>query len=161
MTYFTILMAVLPSVLLVRYFIKKDVYTEPTRVIISTFLWGIVITVPLIFIEHALMPPSTTMANLMSRAMYQAFVVAAGPEEFLKYLVFALYCLRHKEFDEPMDGIVYGAVVSLGFATFENIVYVMDSGFKVALMRAFTAVPAHACFGAIMGYYIAMGHFDE
>ena len=56
-----------------------------------------------------------------------------------------------------MDGIVYGPSC-LGFATFENIVYVMDGGFNG---HAFTAVPAHACFGAIMGYYIAMGHFGR
>jgi hypothetical protein len=53
-----------------------------------------------------------------------------------------------------MDGIVYGVVVSLGFATFENVVYVMDGGTSVAFSRAFSAVPFHAFLGAIMGYYV-------
>ena len=58
-----------------------------------------------------------------------------------------------KEFDELMDGIVYGAVASLGFATLENIMYCIDGGLSVVAIRALTAVPAHASFGAIMGYY--------
>ena len=64
-----------------------------------------------------------------------------------------------KEFDEPTDGMVYGVVVSLGFATLENIyyVYVLKDYFEttsmtLAVVRSFSAIPAHALFGAFMGY---------
>src|SRR5690606_32179849 len=63
---------------------------------------------------------------------------------------------RQKEFDEPYDGIIYGAFISLGFAAIENILYVVEVGVSVALLRMFTAVPAHASFGIIMGYYFGM-----
>jgi RsiW-degrading membrane proteinase PrsW (M82 family) len=92
-----------------------------------------------------------------------AFLSAAVPEEFFKWLIVVLYCARHKEFDEPMDGLVYGAVASLGFATFENVVYVWVSevstqaGLQVALARGLTAVPMHASLGAIMGYFVGSG----
>ena len=58
-----------------------------------------------------------------------------------------------------MDGVVYGAVASLGFATIENLLYCASGDLGTALGRAFTAVPAHAAFGAIMGYTFARRHF--
>ena len=60
-----------------------------------------------------------------------------------------------------MDGVVYGAVASLGFATIENVLYVSQGGLETALMRAVTAVPAHACFGAIMGYMYAQARYGR
>ena len=65
-----------------------------------------------------------------------------------------------KDFNEPIDGIVYGVCASLGFATLENIYYVYlladyfeTSSMSLALLRAFSAVPAHAVFGLFMGYF--------
>jgi len=84
----------------------------------------------------------------------EAFFVAAIPEEFFKLVVLLFYCMRKEAFDEPMDGIVYGVVASLGFAALENLLYVVDGGTGVAFSRAFTAVPLHAFLGAIMGYYV-------
>jgi RsiW-degrading membrane proteinase PrsW (M82 family) len=52
-------------------------------------------------------------------------------------------------------------MVSMGFAAFENILYVFQGGFKVALLRAFTAIPAHATFGVIMGYYMGKSKFSK
>ena len=71
--------------------------------------------------------------------------------------------MRNRAFDEPMDGIVYGVVASLGFATLENILFVFNGGMSVAVSRAFTAVPLHAFVGAIMGYYVgqAWRHPEE
>ena len=80
--------------------------------------------------------------------------VAAIPEEFVKLAILVGYNMRHHAFDEPMDGIVYGVVASLGFATLENMLFVFEGGISVAVSRAFTAVPLHAFVGAIMGYYV-------
>ena len=59
-----------------------------------------------------------------------------------------------------MDAIVYGVVVSLGFATLENIEYVYFSNHlaemssrEIAIIRSFSAIPLHALCGVIMGYY--------
>jgi RsiW-degrading membrane proteinase PrsW (M82 family) len=83
------------------------------------------------------------------------------PEEFLKFLVVAGYCMRHKAFDERMDGMVYGAVASLGFAAMENILYVTGADIALAVSRAATAVPCHAFLGAIMGFYVGQARFDS
>ncbi len=58
-----------------------------------------------------------------------------------------------------MDGITYAIIASLGFATVENIMYVLDGGFMVALIRAIFSVPAHALFSGIMGFYIGIAKF--
>jgi RsiW-degrading membrane proteinase PrsW (M82 family) len=92
-------------------------------------------------------------------ALYHAFAVAAIPEELLKLSVVALYCARRVSFDEPMDGVVYGATAALGFAALENVLYVVGGGLAVALARSVTAVPMHAIMGAILGHYIARSRF--
>ena len=73
-----------------------------------------------------------------------------------------------KDFNEPIDGIVYGVTVSLGFATLENIyyVYVLSDYFGttsqgLAILRSFSAIPAHAIFGATMGYFFMKYSFIQ
>jgi RsiW-degrading membrane proteinase PrsW (M82 family) len=84
-----------------------------------------------------------------------AFFVAGVVEEFLKALFFHRSIYRHREFDEPIDGVVYAVAVSLGFAMVENILYVTSYGLSVAFLRSITAVPAHMFFGIIMGYFFS------
>lgn len=91
----------------------------------------------------------------------KAFCVVGFTEEFSKYLIVRYYSQTHKEFNEPFDGIVYAVVVSMGFAATENVFYVLEGGFSTALMRAFTAIPAHATFGILMGYYIGKAKFSN
>jgi protease PrsW len=91
----------------------------------------------------------------------KAFVVAAFVEEGLKLIIVKKFAYNDVHFDEVMDGIVYTVVASLGFACFENVLYVMGSGWVVALLRAFTAVPLHAIAAGIMGYYIGKAKFAD
>ncbi|MGQ9701154.1 MAG: PrsW family glutamic-type intramembrane protease [bacterium] len=55
------------------------------------------------------------------------------------------------EFDEVMDGIVYCVASSLGFATVENIIYVLDRGAGTGILRAFLSVSGYAFFWCIDG----------
>jgi RsiW-degrading membrane proteinase PrsW (M82 family) len=87
--------------------------------------------------------------------------LAGFTEEPLKFLAFLFFIKPRTEFNEPMDAIVYGSVISLGFATLENIEYVYSynedySSLYIASIRAISAIPLHACCGIIMGYYIAL-----
>lgn len=82
-----------------------------------------------------------------------AFVVTAGGEELAKLLAFALGALWHAEWDEPMDGIVYGAAAGLGFASIENAYFLSADGDAALLLsRAFTANLAHLAFTGILGF---------
>lgn len=149
----------MPSILLVWFFHRRDLYPEPARVLWATFVLGVLTVVPVLLVVTPYARSVELIANPMLMGFSKAFLSAAMPEEFFKYLVVVLYCAKHREFEEPMDGIVYGVVASLGFATLENILYVADGGYTVALLRALTAVPQHALTGAIMGYFIGQAKF--
>ena len=75
-------------------------------------------------------------------------------EEVLKFLVVMLIIYPNKNFDEPFDGIVYAVFVGMGFATAENLAFVMNGSASLAIMRMLSAVPAHFVFAVIMGYYL-------
>lgn len=152
--------AVAPALWLINYFTKSDQFPEPPEVIRSTFWGGVKSTVwvllfvsPTFFFDEAI----SKLPVVVSSA-YSAFLCAAIPEEFFKFRVLQKVS-KDTAFDEPMDGIVYGAVASLGFATLENILYCMSGDIQTIVGRAITAVPAHASFGAIMGYYYSKQHF--
>lgn len=145
--------AITPSLLLVWYFHARDVFREPAAVLWKTFGLGALIVGPVLLFAWPAYVLAQTIEAPLVYGLLSAFCAAAIPEEAFKFLVLWRYAMRHAAFDEPMDGIVYGVTASLGFATFENILYVADGGGSAAFMRAFTAVPGHAFLGAIMGYY--------
>jgi RsiW-degrading membrane proteinase PrsW (M82 family) len=82
-------------------------------------------------------------------------------EEGIKFFTFWFFLWENKNFNETYDGIVYSVFISLGFATTENIGYVLLSGFHTAFIRSITAVPAHALFGVTMGYYLGKAKFAD
>jgi len=157
---FTAVSAVVPSLLLVWYFHSRDAHPEPGGVLWATFGLGIAAIVPTCIvalpIDALMLEP---LEEPFAKGLGGAFLTAAIPEELFKFLALYLYAARHKAFDEPMDGIVYGVMSALGFATFENVLYVADGGLGVAVMRAVTAVPGHAFCGAIMGAYVGQAVF--
>jgi RsiW-degrading membrane proteinase PrsW (M82 family) len=157
----TIVCAIVPSLLLLWYFYRRDLNPEPRGLLIKTFLLGILIILPVMMFAFPLQLFSPQLTHPMLAGLYCALLCAAVPEEFFKFLVITRYSARNPAFDEPMDGVVYGATASLGFATLENILYVAKGGWIVAVARAFTAVPCHACLGAILGYYVGQARFGD
>lgn len=142
----------------------RDKYDrEPLKHMFISFMLGVLCAIPAVILSIFLgMFIPVDYQNIFSVAIY-ALIVVAFAEEFAKFLILRFYAYRQKEFNEPFDGIVYGAIISLGFAGIENILYVVDGGMQVGIMRMFTAVPAHASFGIIMGYYfgLAWRHKDK
>ena len=154
-----LLATILPSVLIILYFVKSDRFKEPTREIIKVFFFGVLIIIPAYFLNTYL---SLFWQNntKVSEALISSFLTAAPVEEGLKLSILYYFVYKMKDFNEPMDGIVYGVCVSLGFATLENFYYVYllaeyfnTTSMSLAILRAFSAVPAHAVFGVFMGYF--------
>jgi len=150
---------VTPSLLLLWYFHSRDIYPEPGRVVWMTFALGVLTGVPVLLFAVPMEAMLEHIHHPIAAGAYEAFVLASLPEETFKFAVLFWYARRHSAFDEPMDGLVYGVAASLGFATLENVLYVAHGGLAVAILRAVTSLPAHATFGAIMGYYIGQAHF--
>ena len=153
--------AVAPSAALLYYFYTRDKYEkEPRKMLVKAFLIGGGLVVPVLFIELSLNIFDIAEANLLA-AGYTAFVVAGLVEESSKFLFFILYIWKHRDFNEMYDGIVYSVFISLGFATVENLAYVLSTGFSTAVVRSLTAVPAHALFAVVMGYYLGIARFAK
>jgi len=161
MVLLTLLAALVPAGVVMWYFITKDRFPEPTHLLAKTFLWGVLITVPIILMELPLQFIVAVLPLDWLAPFLTAFLVAGFTEELFKLLILHCYCARKPDFDEPMDAVVYGVVVSLGFACLENVLYVTGGGMTVAAARAVTAIPAHASFGALMGYYYSLQHFGR
>ncbi len=154
-----IALAILPAVALMIYIYKQDrLEQEPLRMIISLATLGVVSTFLAMITESVGM---AVLGNLFSESslayrILLYFIVVGLSEEGFKYLVLKIGTWRSPEFNCKFDGVVYAVAVSLGFAVWENIKYVMTYGFATALVRAVTAVPGHACFGVIMGAWYGL-----
>jgi len=148
-----VILALAPVAIILIYIYIRDKYEkEPWGLLLKTFMAGAFITLPIIILEGGLSTAAGGMIGLWAAA-YDAFVVAAFSEELFKFLVIYFLIRKSPHFNERFDGIVYAVFVSLGFAAVENVLYVLDGGLNVGLMRAITAVPAHAFFGVVMGFY--------
>lgn len=146
---------VAPGLALLSYFYLKDQYgSEPISVVLKTFLFGALLVFPIAFIQYVLVTE-----NIVQSEIINAFLLSGLLEEFFKWFILIYTVYQHVSFDEPYDGIVYGASVSLGFATVENIIFLIANGMEFALSRALLPVSSHALFGVIMGFYIGKGKF--
>lgn len=149
--------ALLPSMLLLALFHRSDRFREPPRLLWGTFGLGVLAIVPAVVVEGLLSGISESIRHPAGRAAFDAFVVAALVEESLKLCVLLVLPFRKAEFDEPMDGIVYGVASALGFATLENVLYVVQGGIGVAVMRGLLSVPGHTAWGAMLGFLAGRG----
>ena len=148
--------AIVPVVILLMFIYKKDTKSEPMSSVVRIFFLGVFICIPTAVFELLLDGLfSTENFPSLARLFVNIFIGVALIEEFFKWIIVKLVAYNNNNHDETYDAIVYSAFASLGFACFENIGYVFSYGLDTALIRAFSAVPGHACFGVIMGYFFS------
>ena len=170
-------LAVFPPLFLIYLIYKLDKHEkEPFNILFNVFILGCLTVIPVLFLEIIVQYVfnfglvenilSVTGSGLLGDKnlhllLYVVFGIAII-EEYFKYLVLTRYAYKRDSFNEPMDGIVYGVVASLGFALIENVMYVFkyEDGYYVAIARMFSAIPAHALMGVIMGYYVGKAKFS-
>lgn len=146
-------LAIIPGLLLIIYVYKKDtVEKEPIGLIIRLILFGIVSCIAAGFLEQMesyVLPqyPEGTVEY----ALITSFCMAAFVEEIVKFIAMKMGSWKYQGFNYRFDGVVYGVSAAVGFAVYENIMYVAMYGFQTAVVRAFTAIPLHAFCGAFMG----------
>lgn len=159
-----LLSAIAPVFVIIIYIYFKDKHEkEPKAFLFKNFLLGAIVSIVVTTAIYYLIDQVHTLSNPRSiiQQFIKAFFVVGLTEEFSKYIMVRYYAQPNKEFNEPYDGIVYAVMVSMGFAATENIVYVFNGGMGTAILRAFTAVPAHATFAILMGYYMGKAKFSK
>lgn len=159
-----IALALAPGIAICLFIFYKDVYNrEPKLNLIVSFILGCVAILPAIWFEQAF---SYTIDGTITGVAIFSYAVVGFSEETSKFLGLRFYSYRKKSFDEPLDGIVYSVMVSMGFATLENVMYVMKyaeagQGLQVGIQRMFLSVPAHASFAVVMGYFVGKAKFSS
>ncbi len=155
-------LAIAPGIAICIFIYFKDKYNkEPLGLLLMSFFMGTLAIIPAIFIQVFLTRPVENWLGegIVYTAVFSYLIVALS-EEGSKFLGVRILPFRRKAFDDPFDGIVYAVMVSMGFATLENIGYVFQHGFGTGILRMFLSVPAHATFGVLMGYHIGLAKFD-
>lgn len=163
MNFLTLLaLALAPGCAIMLYIYLKDKHErEPLSLLITSFIYGCLSTILTLSISYPVNLLILTKEDDVIQQFVNAFFKVALIEEFSKFVFVRFILFNNKNFNEPFDGIVYAVIVSMGFATIENIIYVFQFGFATGIMRLFTAVPAHAAFGILMGYFLGRAKFTH
>lgn len=159
-----ILAAVIPAVVLLRYIYRHDtIEREPPGLLCVLLLMGVAAALCAGVLESIAQTILTLLVDPGSPVytILLAFLVVAAVEEGTKYWLLKRRTWNHPAFNYRFDGIVYAVFVSLGFAAYENIQYVLHYGLSVALPRAFLAVPGHMSFAVCMGIYYGRAKLCE
>jgi RsiW-degrading membrane proteinase PrsW (M82 family) len=152
-------LAALPEILIIMLMFywrrrKADRFKE----IATCFLLGIASIFPAIIIEMIF---DVQFDVGMAAAAFYSFAIIGTSEELSKFFFLRIFTLKKKNIHEPYDGILYSVIISMGFATAENILYAFQGGVGVSFVRMFTAVPAHASFAVLMGFFYGLSFFRK
>ena len=161
-----LLLAIVPSALWLIFFYRQDrLEPEPKTRIAQVFILALILTDVLGFrlfndwFQLSSWAFAQTFTSLLANILVVGFALQAIAYAAVRLVVYAT-----PEFDERMDGIVYGTVAGLGVATLLNLHYVIDNG-GVALgpgvIHVVTTALAQASFSGMMGYFMAQAKFEH
>ena len=140
---YMILLAIAPGILLVLFIILQDRYDkEPIRLLVKMFVLGMIVTIPTLVVE--VLAQQFNIFGGVFGLIFEAFIIIGLSEEFFKRFIVMRYAYSHPAFNERLDGIVYCSITALGFATLENIFYVVSYytiNPDIWITRAFLSVP--------------------
>jgi len=170
-----LLFGILPGLLWLFYYLRKDSHPEPKAMILKVFFYGVIITLPVFFIQIWLYQ---LLSNNLSFQLFldypiivdiiKWFFIIALTEETLKYIGLRFTVLKNSQLDEPIDLMIYMVIVAIGFASLENVLYlsspinslsfnvILQSNAKISLARFFSATLLHTLCSALLGYFLAL-----
>lgn len=156
------ILAILPGLGICAYIFYLDKHEkEVWWHLLICFILGMLSTFPALYFETLVTDYGYDATGNLFQVFLYSLLGVALIEEVAKTSCLFLFPYFNKWFNEPMDGIVYSVMIGMGFATIENIFYAYNNGLETVLVRAFTAVPAHAVFAIITGYYVGLAKFDK
>ena len=157
-----LILALAPGIMIIIYIYLKDIHEpEPFSQLALGFGLGILSMLLATGITYLIYDKIHFDDHSMSDMAIKAFLIVALVEELSKYLFIRGVLFRSSHFNEPFDGIIYAVMVGMGFALTENLIYVFKGGGGTAIVRMFTAVPAHALFAVIMGFFLGEAKLEH
>lgn len=158
-------LALAPGAAIAFYIYLHDRYEkEPLWLLLRCFLLGALVTVPVLYANIWWRDMGFGMYGSIFETAFYAFISVAGTEELAKFLVTFFFAYLNRAFNEPYDGIVYSVMTAMGFASAENLMYIFQADEAeaqwIGLVRMFTAVPAHATFAILMGFFMGLAKFS-
>jgi protease PrsW len=172
---FYILLGLLPSLIWLVFYLRKDKHPEPNSMILKIFAYGMLLAPIAVILELFLiwlLYPDFKISSFLSgipqngliRIILAATLIPALVEESLKYSLVKIKILRNSVFDEPTDAMLYCIITGLGFAAVENLLILfrsssmlMSEALAIIGFRFIGATFVHALAAGIVGYYIALG----
>ena len=157
-----IYLSLIPSILLGNYIYKNDkVEKEPTKLLFGCFIGGVISGIIVILMYLLGFDYQMNMNDQISILIY-SFITVSFIEELAKFLLLYFITYKNKEFDYLYDSVVYASFLGLGFAIFENLIYMLgDINLLTIISRGFITLPAHIFFGVFMGYYLGLSKKSE
>lgn len=154
-----IIVAILPVILIGMYIYFKDKEREPLYILFVLLIGGTLSATTTLSVNSMIdifLPLATTPIGEMNtiEILLYSFVVVSVTEELSKIFYLYIFSYNCKENNYSFDMIVYGVFSALGFALIENLLYVLSYGTETGILRGLTAIPLHACTGALMGEYL-------
>ena len=157
-------LALIPGIILAIVVWRADkIEKEPVGLLVKLFLLGALTIISAIVIgtigeDHIF---GFLDKESMLFIFIDNFILTAMVEEGGKYFVMKKVTWKHPAFDHTFDGVVYAVAASLGFATLENIIYLIDSDISIAIVRGILSVPGHVIYAVFMGYYYGLAKYSE
>jgi len=164
-----IIFGVLPSIIWLLFYLRKDVHPESNRMVLKIFFYGMLVAIPAVFLEMGIFQEINKL-NLSPFfiSVLNTFLGVALVEESLKYLVVREKVLNNAEFDEPIDAVLYMIIAALGFAALENIlilfplgpIFFLTRALSISVFRFLGATFLHALCSGLIGYFLALAIFE-
>lgn len=160
-----IVLAFLPGLVWLFFFLQEDINHDPKRMIAKVFFAGMLSAIAALLIEigaHDWLSSVTLNIPRIIEDNLSIFVGFAFIEELIKFVFVYALVRRSRYFDEPLDGMIYLVTGALGFATAENLFLVFSSrnlqdAFTVIILRFIGATLLHALASGVMGHHWALG----
>ena len=155
-------LAIAPCLAIMLLIYLRDKHErEPLKLLILSFGLGILSVLITYILSNIASKYAPKFNSILLDEAVHAFLTVAFIEEISKFLFLMIFLFPKRDFNEPFDGIVYTVMIGMGFATFENILYTMEGGLSTGILRMFTAVPGHAVFAILMGYFVGKAKFSS
>ena len=157
-----LILSLAPGLVIMLYIYEKDIHEpEPIPQLIISFFYGVLSMLLATGIIYLIYKNFKFNDHSFADMAIKAFLIVALVEEGSKFLFIRGILYPHDDFNEPFDGIIYSVKVGMGFALTENLFYVFNGDAGTALVRMFTAVPAHAFFAVIMGFFLGEAKWEH